>query len=195
MDLVLRIRRRLHEQKIPFRIGFIPDPVCWTQAPESWKSLLNQRNRWQRGLIQVLQRNAKLIFNPRYGVTGMFALPFYLIFEMLSPLIEIAGYAVFAYFVFTGNLNGLFALRFFFLAVVLGTLLSLSSIILEEFSERRFPRLADIVILFVCGVLENLGYRQVLALVRAKGFLDYLQGKNEWGAIEKKKFKLEPSKT
>jgi len=195
MDLVLRIRRRLHEQKIPFRIGFIPDPVCWTQAPESWKSLLNQRNRWQRGLIQVLHRNANMIFNPRYGITGLFALPFYFIFEMMSPLIEIAGYAVFAFSILTGNLSGPFALWFFFLAVVLGVLLSISSIILEEYSERRFPRLADIVILFVCGVMENLGYRQILALIRAKGLLDYFRGKNEWGTIEKKKFNLEPSKT
>ena len=195
MDLVLRIRRRLHEQKIPFRISFIPDPVCWTQAPESWKSLLNQRNRWQRGLIQVLQRNAKMIFNPRYGITGLFALPFYLFFEMLSPLIELAGYAVFTYSVLAGNLNGPFALRFFFLAVVLGTLLSLSSIILEEYSERRFPRLADVIILFFCGVMENLGYRQVLALIRSKGFIDCFRGKTEWGAMERKKFKLKPSKS
>jgi cellulose synthase/poly-beta-1,6-N-acetylglucosamine synthase-like glycosyltransferase len=191
MDLVVRLRRYLHEQKIPYRITFIPDPICWTEAPEKFRDLSRQRNRWHRGLIEVLARNLKMMFNPRYGATGMVAMPFYLVFEMLGPTVELLGYSLFAYFTATGQVNYPFAGRFFLLAIVYGMLLSLTAILLEEYSLQRYPRLADVVTIAAFGILENILYRQWLAAVRVKAFWDLLRGKNEWGAMEKKGFTLE----
>ena len=195
LDLVVRLRRYLHEQKIPYRIIFIPDPICWTEAPEKLRILASQRNRWHRGLIEVLSMNLRMIFNPRYGMTGMVAMPFYMVFEMLGPLIELSGYFLFAYYVAKGQLNCPFAVRFFLLAVVCGMLLSLTAILLEEYSLRRYPRLRDIVVITAFGILENLVYRQWLTVVRVKGFWDYFRGNIEWGAMEKKGFALEQDKT
>lgn len=194
MDLVVRLRRYLHEQKIPYRISFIPDPICWTEAPEKFKVLARQRNRWHRGLIDVLSRNLKMVLNPRYGMTGMVAMPFYLIFEMLGPLIELIGYGMFIYFVATGQVDYPFAVKFLLLAIVYGMLLSLTAILLEEYSLQRYPRMSDIVIIAAFGILENLVYRQWLALVRVKAFWDIVRGNNEWGAMEKKGFSLEHEK-
>jgi len=191
MDLVVRLRRYLHEQKIPYRITFIPDPICWTEAPEKIKVLARQRNRWHRGLVEVLLGNLKMVFNPRYGMTGMLAMPFYLFFEMLGPLIELAGYGMFIYYAARGQVFYPFAVEFFLLAIVYGMLLSLTAILLEEYSLQRYPRLADVVVITAFGILENLGYRQWLSFVRAKSFLDLVRGHNEWGAMEKKGFALE----
>jgi cellulose synthase/poly-beta-1,6-N-acetylglucosamine synthase-like glycosyltransferase len=191
MDLVVRLRRHLHEQKIPCRMTFIPDPICWTEAPENFRDLARQRNRWHRGLVDVLTRNLKMMFNPRYGMTGMVAMPFYLVFEMLGPLIELGGYLLFAYFVVTGHVDYPFAGRFFLLAIIYGTLLSLTAILLEEYSLQRYPRLSDVVTIAAFGILENLVYRQWLALIRVKAFWDTARGRNEWGAMEKKGFTLE----
>lgn len=194
MDLVVRLRRYLHEQKIPYRISFIPDPICWTEVPETFKVLARQRGRWHRGLIDVLTRNLKMVFNPRYGMTGMLAMPFYLIFEMLGPLIELVGYALFIYYVASGQVDYPFAASFFLLAIVYGMLLSLTAILLEEYSLQRYPRLSDIVVIAAFGILENLVYRQWLALVRVKAYWDIVRGNNEWGAMEKKGFSLEHEK-
>jgi len=191
MDLVVRLRRHLHEQKIPYRIAFIPDPICWTEAPENVRGLSRQRNRWQRGLVEVLTQNLKMMFNPRYGMTGMLGMPFYLIFEMLSPLIELLGYIMFAYFVATGRIDYPFAVKFFLLAIVYGMLLSLAAILLEEYSVQRYPRLADIVVIAAYGILENIIYRQWLNIIRVKAFWDLLRGNNEWGTMEKKGFAQE----
>jgi cellulose synthase/poly-beta-1,6-N-acetylglucosamine synthase-like glycosyltransferase len=194
MDLVIRMRKYLHENKIPFNFEFIPDPICWTEAPETFKSLSRQRNRWHRGLIESLHHNWKMIFNPRYGITGMLAIPFYLIFEMLGPIIEVIGYLTFMVFVIFGQFNRPFALLFFLLAVVFGILLSLLSILLEEYSARRYPRLRDIITIVAYGLLENILYRQWLAVVRVKAFFDFASGKEEWGEIVKRGFKLEDQK-
>ena len=188
MDLIVRMRRHLYNMKRPFEVRFIPDPICWTEGPESLRVLARQRNRWHRGLIDTLLHNRKMLFNPRYGVTGLFALPFYLLFEMLGPLIELTGYISFVCCVVLGELNAPFALLFFLLAVVLGTLLSLLAILLEEYSSHRYPRLQDILTITLFSLLENILYRQWLAVVRVKAFFDYAKGKEEWGAMEKKGF-------
>ncbi len=194
MDLVVRMRRYLHEKKIPFVFRFIPDPICWTEAPETLYTLARQRNRWHRGLIESLSYSAKMTFNPRYGITGLSAMPFYVIFEMFGPLIEVAGYVIFTIYVLLGDFNQPFAVWFFLLAVVFGILLSLLAILLEEYSARKYPRLKDIITIVVFGLLENILYRQYLAVIRAMAFLDIAKGKKGWGKMERKGFSLEGQK-
>jgi len=188
MDLIVRMRRHLHDMKRPYEIRFIPDPICWTEAPETLKSLSMQRNRWHRGLLDTLLYNKVMLFNPRYGITGLFAMPFYFIFEMLGPFIEVLGYFVFAVCIALGLVNYWFAVLFFLVAVVMGTLLSLLSILLGEYSTERYPRLQDILVLTLFSLLENVIYRQWLTLVRVIAFFDFYQGKEEWGAMQKKGF-------
>lgn len=188
MDLVVRMQKLMHERKKPYRIHFIPDPICWTEAPESLRVLARQRSRWHRGLVETLVRYRRMFLNPRYGVAGMFAMPFYAVFEMAGPFIECLGYALFASHVVLGLVNYTFAVTFFFVAVFYGTFISLLAILLEELSAHRYPRPRDILTLTAAGVVENLFYRQYLAVVRLWAFLEYLRGKNEWGSMEKRGF-------
>jgi cellulose synthase/poly-beta-1,6-N-acetylglucosamine synthase-like glycosyltransferase len=188
MDLVIRMQKHMHERKKSYRLPFIPDPICWTEAPESLRVLARQRSRWHRGLIQTLVRYRGMLFNPRYGVAGLFAMPFYALFEMAGPFIECLGYALFLSHIVLGRVNYPFAVTFFFVAVFYGTFVSLLAILLEELSSYRYPRPRDILTLTAAGVAENLFYRQYLSVVRAWSILDYLKGKNEWGAMEKRGF-------
>ncbi len=188
IDLVVRLRRHLHLMKKSFTIRFIPDPICWTEAPESLKTLARQRNRWHRGLIEALSHNWPMLFNPRYGVTGLVAMPFYFIFEMVGPFIEATGYISFAVCLFLGAVNYPFALLFFLIAVILGTLLSLLAVLLEEYSSYRYPRFQDILLIVVFSLLENVLYRQFLTLVRLKAFFDHQRGVKEWGKMTRKGF-------
>ena len=188
MDLVVRMQKHMHDQGKPYQIQFIPDPICWTEAPENLRILARQRSRWHRGLIQTLVRFRRMVFNPRYGVAGMFALPFYVLFEMAGPYIECLGYALFASQWVLGRINYPFAVTFFFVAVFYGTFVSLLAILLEELSSHRYPRPRDILILTLAGIAENLFYRQYLSVIRAWSLIDYLKGKNEWGAMDKRGF-------
>ena len=180
MDLVVRLQRHLREKKIPYQIRFVPDPICWTEAPEKLKSLTRQRNRWHRGLIESITYNRQMILNPRYGLIGLFAMPFYVIFEMLGPFIEFAGYLIFLFYLFKGGLNSQFALLFFMVALIFGIVISLFAILLEEYSAYQFPRFRHILGLMGASFLENFIFRQSLTLVRVKAFLDFFLGKKEW---------------
>jgi len=188
MDLVIRMQKLMHERKKPYRIQFVPDPICWTEAPENLRLLARQRSRWHRGLVETLVNHRGMLFNPRYGVAGMFALPFYAFFEMAGPFIEVLGYVVFLSHIVFGQIDYPFAVAFFFVAVFYGTFVSLLAILLEELSAYRYPRLRDILILTVSGVAENLFYRQYLSVVRARAYVDYLRGKKDWGHMERRGF-------
>ena len=185
MDIIVRMQKYLREKKVPYKISFVPDPVCWTETPETFRSLGNQRNRWYRGLIEVLASNFNMFLNPRYGIIGMFAMPFYIVFELFGPLIEFIGYIIFAVYIVSLKIDYTYPLMFFLLAVIYGTFLSLMTILLEELSFRRYKSLSDIVSLAIAAFLENIIYRQFLTAVRAKAFLDFLLGKKEWGKMRK----------
>ena len=55
MELVVRMRRYMEERKLAYKVAYIPDPLCWTEAPSSFKILGRQRNRWTRGTIETLK--------------------------------------------------------------------------------------------------------------------------------------------
>jgi cellulose synthase/poly-beta-1,6-N-acetylglucosamine synthase-like glycosyltransferase len=193
MEVVVRLHRAFREAGEPYRIVFRPDPVCWTEVPERAAVLARQRNRWQRGTLQVLSRHRRLILNPRYGSLGLFALPYYVIFEALGPLIECAGYAVTGTALMTGTLDRTFAQLFFLVAVAFGALISLAAVILEELSFRRYPRVRDLLWLAAFGVLENFGYRQLTTWWRLRGMVDFARGRRDWGAMPRRGFQRAPS--
>ncbi len=188
MELVTRLHRVYRERGRRFRIAFQPDPVCWTEAPETLRMLARQRNRWQRGTLQVLGYHAGMLFNPRYGVVGMLAMPYYLIFEAAGPVIEMTGYVVTAVAIPFGLLDWRFAELFFLAAVVYGSLLSVASVALEELSFRRYPKTTDLLRLAAYGVLENFGYRQIATWWRIVGVVDYFRGRQGWGTMKRKGF-------
>lgn len=188
MELVVRLHRRLRDEGRRYRIVFQPDPVCWTEAPESRKILASQRNRWQRGTCQVLSYHLGMTGRPRYGAAGMLAMPYYLIFEALGPIVEATGYLVTIGAVAFGLLDVVFAQLLFLSAVLFGTIISVASVLLEEMSFRRYPRIRDLLWLVACGVLENFGYRQLTTWWRLRGVVDFLRKRQGWGTMTRKGF-------
>src|SRR5690606_20391667 len=91
MELVVTLRRPGYEHGGPRQVAFIPDPVAWTEVPESWRVLGRQRERWHRGLSDALWRHRRMLFTPRYGVVGFVVYPYFLFIELLAPVIEMLG--------------------------------------------------------------------------------------------------------
>lgn len=193
-ELVLRLYRTRCESKLPCRIAFFPDPICWTEAPSSWRSLIRQRDRWQRGLIQMLFQHRRMLLNPRYGRIGLLALPYFLLFEMLGPTIEVLGYAAFATTIALGIAPLSYSLAFLALALLVGLLFSVSALLAEERSYERYPCWRDLRRLAVSAIAENFGYRQLLVLVRFRSWWT-LARKAGWGSMERTGFGPPPPLT
>ncbi len=189
IELVLRLHRHLRDRDEPYSIEFVPDPVCWTEAPETLRMLSRQRRRWHRGLTESLWRHRKMIGNPRYGVLGLFAFPYYVIFELAAPVIEIAGPPATVIAWSFGVLSTTFFVAFLVVAVLLGILLSIAALALEEFSFRRHAHGREISRMIWWSIWENLGYRQLNDLWRVLGLIDVVRRRKSWGAQQRRGFR------
>ncbi len=186
MELVVRIHRLLRKEKRPYRITFVPDPICWTEVPEDLKTLKNQRQRWQRGLAESLMMNFRMLFNPRGGWVSWFAFPFMFLFEFLGPLVEVSGYVFFIIAFLLGWISMEAYLAFMFVAVGLGVLLSTSALLLEELSFHIYPRARHMAALFCTAILENFGYRQLNSVFRLVGLVRWtFRRKGRWGDMQR----------
>jgi cellulose synthase/poly-beta-1,6-N-acetylglucosamine synthase-like glycosyltransferase len=186
MELVVRMHRYRRERRQPYRIGFVPDPICWTEAPESLRVLRRQRTRWQRGLIDTLLRHRSMIGRPRYGTVGMISLPGFLVFEMISPLVELSGYLLLPLLWASGMLDFSLAWTFFVLSILYMVLVSALALLLEDLAFRRYPSVTDLGRLLLAAVLENFGFRQLTVWWRVRAFVEYLRGDLSWGAMERR---------
>lgn len=184
MELVLRLHRLLTTRGVRYRIAFIADPVCWTEAPEDFKTLRNQRVRWQHGLGDSLWLNRGLLFQSGSGFAGWLAFPFMMIFEWIEPFVEVAGYVFIVVTYFLGMLSPPNALLFFLFAIGFGMLLSVTSLLLEEMSFHTYRNGGDLLRLFLAVIVENFGYRQLNSLWRLKGLVEWTLGrKAQWGEM------------
>ena len=188
MELTTRIHRVLRENDRDYRISFIPDPIAWTEVPDTLKVLGRQRDRWHRGLIDTVLRHRKMLFNPKYGIVGTVAMPYFFLFEFFGPVVEILGYAAFAIGLALGLLNLPFALAFFVAAVGLGAFLSVAAVFLEELRLERYPSWRDLAKLTFFGILENFGYRQLNTLWRFVAIFSFLRRNKQWGDMQRQGF-------
>jgi cellulose synthase/poly-beta-1,6-N-acetylglucosamine synthase-like glycosyltransferase len=106
MELVVRLSRHMHEKGLPFKVAYAFNANCWTEVPEDMNTLRRQRDRWHRGLIEILLYHRKCAFNPRYGTMGLIAFPYFFIFEVVGPFFELFGWLTIPLAVIFGILNG-----------------------------------------------------------------------------------------
>jgi cellulose synthase/poly-beta-1,6-N-acetylglucosamine synthase-like glycosyltransferase len=188
-DLVMKMHRHLRERREPYRITFIPEPVCWTEAPESWRVLGRQRSRWQRGALETFFRHRTMLFDPRYGRVGWLGLGHVLLVDVIGPPIEVLGYLLVPLLWMIGYLSVDYLLAYLALTFAYGIFVSVGSLILEEIELQRFPRARHLVVLTLVAVLENFGYRQIANLWRLRGLWQYLRGAQGWGTMTRVGFR------
>jgi cellulose synthase/poly-beta-1,6-N-acetylglucosamine synthase-like glycosyltransferase len=187
MELVVRIHQEMLAKNKPYKIEFVPDPVCWTEVPEDRNTLRNQRIRWQRGLSESLNLHWGLMFTRKASWAGWLAFPYMVLFEWLGPVIELAGYCWTFYAYWAGFLSWSAFVLFLTLSIGLGILLSISGLLLEQMSFQMYPKLRHVYMLVLVAILENLGYRQLNCWWRMVGLYRWAtQKESTWGTMKRK---------
>ncbi len=64
MELVVRLTRSLCESRTPFAVQYAARANCWTEIPETFRVLNRQRDRWQRGLLDIVTFHFQMMANP-----------------------------------------------------------------------------------------------------------------------------------
>lgn len=185
IDLVTRLHRHLRDRREEYEIQFVPDPVCWTEAPSDLKSLRTQRSRWQKGLLDVLWPQRSMLFRFRYGRVGWVALPYLWLFELLAPVIEVAGMITILLALCTGSLSREFFAEFLIFGYAFATVISIGSVLLEELTYKRYNDWQDVIRLVSYCFVEHFPYRQMQMVWRLQGMWQYLRGDIAWGVLQR----------
>ncbi len=188
-ELVMRIHRHMHQTQRDYHVEFVPEPVAWTEVPATVRVLRSQRRRWHRGLWEVLWKYRGLLLRPRYGAVGLIALPYFWVFELIAPVIEIVGLVLISAGAILGVVDVSTVALFLLIAYGYAIVVTLAAMAVEELSFHRYPRWRDLGATLLAAVLENFGYRQLTAWWRLEGLIDGLRGgRPVWGTMTRQGF-------
>lgn len=189
MELTVRIRKYLYDQKMPHRIVYIPEPLLWTEVPADNKILGLQRTRWTRGLIDTLRIHKGVMFNPKYGVFGMVSFPYFVFFEWLAPFVEMAGFIYVLLLLAAGMIQWKVYLFLFIFMYLFGICFSFLGLFFSELTYHVYERKKDLWKLFLVSFTEIFLYHPRIVYWSIKGNWMYLRGKNSWGHMTRQGFK------
>lgn len=188
MELVLRLHHFMRARERPYSVVFLPDPICWTEVPQRLGALASQRGRWHRGLVHSLWLHRSIFWEKKSGSLRWLGMPYYVLFELLGPIVEVVGYIVLPIAYFMGFLSPLYFWAFLFLSVTSGAFLSISAVFLEELSFGLYRSWGDFALMIAIGVIENFTYRILTLFFRLGAMVDILMGRGGWGKQERAGF-------
>jgi cellulose synthase/poly-beta-1,6-N-acetylglucosamine synthase-like glycosyltransferase len=199
-ELVVRLHRWLGDNDVDGRVVFVSEPVAWTEAPETTAVLRRQRRRWHRGLTEILSLHKGMLLRPRYGVVGMVSMPWFVAFELLAPFVEVFGFVYLALMlalvgleelgVYAGDLVNRDVIWILLsVSVLYAIVLSLTALLVEQLSFRRYGGMKNLLISIWAAVEENVGYRQLNAWWRIGGALEaWRRRPAQWGNMQRRGF-------
>lgn len=188
MELVVRMRRYMLENKLPYTVCYIPDPLCWTEAPEDFKIFKKQRSRWMRGTIETLSFHKKMFLNPKYKLLGMISVPYWTLFEFLAPGIEFVGLLITILFILFGLLNWHFFFLLLLFVYTFAVFFSVIALFSEERTYHKYPKQRDFFKLLLAAFIEPLYFHPMTVYAALVGYREKIRGTKGWGEMTRKGF-------
>jgi cellulose synthase/poly-beta-1,6-N-acetylglucosamine synthase-like glycosyltransferase len=188
MELIVRMRRYMYEQKLPHQVSYIPDPLLWTEAPEDFRTLGRQRNRWMRGTMDTLFFHRRMFLNPAYGSLGMTGYPYWLVFEWMAPWVEVLGLVYFVVLMVLGSINWYFFLFLLGFIYVFAVTFSFFAILYQELTFPLYRKGSRIMKLFLSALVEPFFYHFMNVYWSLKGNISWFRGQKDWGAMKRTGF-------
>lgn len=169
-EMVLRISGRYIKRRRKIEVDLLPNPVFVTNPPYNVKTLAKQRMEWQADMIFSLWNNKRMLFNPAYGRAGLFDTPYYWLFNIVGPLLELIGLFViplsFAFGIISLNLLMIFLAA----ELLLGSIVSLSAVVAQEILDSDVASPERTARRTFCAIINNFGFRQFTLLFYAAGY-------------------------
>ncbi len=191
MELIVRMRKYMADQKQKYKVVYIPDPLCWTEVPSTLKVLGRQRDRWTRGTMESLFLHPKIFFNPKYKSLGLLGYPYWFFFEWLAPIIEIMGIIYFIIIAIMGLPNW----SFFFLLLagvyLFAVTLSHWAVLFEELSYHSYKKTKDVLKMLFTSYLEPIIYHPISLFFILRGNYKYIRKEKSWGKMDRTGFLTE----
>ncbi len=180
IELTLDLTKRMRHTHKKNTTHFIPDPIAWTVGPRRWSTLGNQRIRWHKALIDTLYTHRNLIGNPKYGLTGLVALPYQLFGELLHPFIEVIAMVAIILGFSLGVIDSSFLILFLLATWGITLMMTLFAIGMEMVTFSSIKGIKPMLKVIRAAFFEHLGYRQCYIFWKIYAFYEWFTKPINW---------------
>jgi cellulose synthase/poly-beta-1,6-N-acetylglucosamine synthase-like glycosyltransferase len=189
MELMVRMSRYAYENKIDYAIRYIPETLCWTEAPNTVKIFMRQRTRWARGLAQLMYAHRGMLFRFRYRKAGWILMPYNFFFELLAPIIELTGIIYYIVQLIRGAINAEYAVVLLVFVYLYSVMITTIAILWDQLAFRHYKTAKEVILLCTTPFLEFLLYHPMIVLFSIRGYYYFLTGKkHSWGNMQRQGF-------
>ena len=190
MELVVKLHEYCVTNNMPYAIKYATDAICWTQVPERLRDLRKQRKRWHLGLFQSMWKHRVMLANPKFGPVSFISYFYFLIYELISPFIEIFGIITMILAFVADLINVPFMVLFFLIYAVYNCVLTLTAFFARIQTIDLKITVCDVLKAVLLCFIEVSALRFIMAFVRATAFIGYRKKKLNWGRIERQKINI-----
>ena len=187
MELVTRLHVFCRTNNIDYRIKYAPDAICWSQAPETLRDLCRQRKRWHTGLFECMTKHWRMFANIRFGLVGFASYTYFLVYELLSPVIELFGILTMVLALALGFINVPFMIMFFLIYAVFGAVMSLTAFFSRVQTRDLRLSLTDVARSLLLSLLEVTVLRFIMAVTRMGALVGYRKRGRRWEKVARTK--------
>ena len=190
MELVVKLHEYCVANNMQYSIKYATDAICWTQVPERLQDLRKQRKRWHLGLFQSMWKHKVMLANPKFGPVSFISYFYFLIYELLSPFIEVFGVITMVLAFLVDLINVPFMIMFFLIYAIHNCVLTLTAFFARIQTIDLKIKFTDVMKAVMLCFFEVCVLRFVMAFVRATAFFGYRKKKLNWGRIERQKINI-----
>jgi hypothetical protein len=139
-----------------------------------------QRIRWQMGLVETLSRNLDLCFNPKHGLLGLVAIPYFWFVEVISPLLEVSALIIIPFALIEGLIQPSLVCLYFASGVLYNLMITLFGTLVDNRHISKFKNWSSPTTALQTVCL-HFGYKQLTSWWRLLALFKMLKKNYHWG--------------
>ncbi|MGN7415620.1 glycosyltransferase family 2 protein [Paenibacillus sp. SAF-068] len=179
MELVMRLQKRMKLIGERGRIIYIPDSICRVEVPGTWHELFRQRTGWHRQLASSLWAQRSMIFNPSYGWMGLVSIPYFILIELIGPVLELGAIVLFIAGIGLQLVDMNLCIILALLLTLYGSLMSAGAVMFEIWCSRKAYTSREVTHLLLYACTETFWFRPLNHISRMFGLLQAMGLKKE----------------
>lgn len=184
LEFLMRLHRTMKEKKEPYLISYIPDPLCWTEGPSTYKDLCTQRERWAWSTFYAFNKHKTVHFKRKYGVFGLLTYPYFLYSDTVAPIIESLVFLLIGVLWGTNLLNTTFLFIMLAFTYTFTICFSTYTLLTQELTYGIFKKPSDVLKLVGTLLIEPFYYHPKVIKWALKGNWDFFFKKNiTWSGL------------
>jgi cellulose synthase/poly-beta-1,6-N-acetylglucosamine synthase-like glycosyltransferase len=182
-DLDLTIRIQLNILDTNKKIAYIPEAICFTEGPETFKDYMKQRIRWQKSFIECFLNYKGLIFKEAFRRT----LPFFMLVDALfvgviSSFIIVIFSALIIKNIIFHTLS--YILIYFIIFVTIHLSYNIAGIFVANHYNIKYKGLNKLRLIFTI-LLDIFVYRIIILYTIIKGTISYFTNRHIWNKVNR----------